>query len=132
VKWHLFSPALDNIGTMMTVWRMRGKIICAILCSIVYDSCTQWYAHTSSFWATICKTVPLCYQTVVCPVCDVGVLWPNGWADPDETWRAGRPRSWPHCVRWVPSSVPPKGAEPSIFGPYLLWPNGWMDQDATW
>jgi len=27
-----------------------------------------------------------------CPVCDVGVLWPNGWTDQDETWRAGRPR----------------------------------------
>jgi len=25
----------------------------------------------------------------------------------------------------------PKGAYPSIFGPYLLWLNGWMDQDAT-
>ena len=25
-----------------------------------------------------------------------------------------------------------KGAEPSIFGPFLLWPNGWMHQDATW
>ena len=26
----------------------------------------------------------------------------------------------------------PKGAQPTIFGPYLLWPNGWMDQDATY
>ena len=66
-----------------------------------------------SFWATICKTVHpmlsvvsdiaifvlkgdiklqptnLCYQNVVCPislsVCDVGVLWPNGWMDQDAT-----------------------------------------------
>jgi len=22
-------------------------------------------------------------------VCDVGVLWPNGWADQDETWQVG-------------------------------------------
>jgi len=32
--------------------------------------------------------VPLCYQTVVHPVlsvCDVGVLWPNGWMDQDAT-----------------------------------------------
>jgi len=28
----------------------------------------------------------------VCPVCDVGVLWPNGWTDQEETWRVGRPR----------------------------------------
>jgi len=29
----------------------------------------------------------------VCPVlsvCDVGVLWPNGWMDQDETWHGGR------------------------------------------
>ena len=34
----------------------------------------------------------------VCPVCDVRALWPNGWTDQDETWLAGRPRPWPHCV----------------------------------
>ena len=28
--------------------------------------------------------------------------------------------------------APPKGAQPTIFGPCLLWPNGWMDQDAIW
>jgi len=31
-------------------------------------------------------------QTVVCAVCfvcDVGVLWPNGWIDQDETWHGG-------------------------------------------
>jgi len=28
-------------------------------------------------------------------VSDVGVLWPNGWMDQDETWHAGKPRSWP-------------------------------------
>jgi len=28
------------------------------------------------------KRFALCYQTVVClSVCDVGVLWPNGWMD---------------------------------------------------
>jgi len=38
------------------------------------------------------------YRTVVClfrlfvlpcPVCDVGVLWPNGWTDQDATWCGG-------------------------------------------
>jgi len=28
--------------------------------------------------------------------------------DQDETWHAGRTRPWPHCVRWGPSSPPPK------------------------
>jgi len=40
----------------------------------------------------------------VCPVCDVGVLWPNGWMDQDATWYGGRPRPKWHCVRWGPSS----------------------------
>jgi len=31
-------------------------------------------------------------------------MWPNGWMDQHKTWHAGRPRSWPHCVRWGPSS----------------------------
>ena len=31
-------------------------------------------------------------------VCNVGVLWPNGWTDQVETWQAGRPRPRPHCV----------------------------------
>jgi len=62
------------------------------------------------------KRFALCYQSVVClsclsvlSVCNVGVLWPNGWTDQDETWRAGRPRPWPQCVRWGPSSPPLKG-----------------------
>jgi len=68
-----------------------------------------------------------------CPVCDVRALGPNGWTDQDETWHAGRPRPWPHCVRWGPSSPSPKWhSPPSIFGPYLLRPNGCMDQDVTW
>ena len=39
------------------------------------------------------KRFALCYQTVVCVschVCDVGVLWKNGWMDQDETWHADR------------------------------------------
>jgi len=27
---------------------------------------------------------------ISCLVCDVGVLWPNGWMDQDETWHDGR------------------------------------------
>jgi len=52
------------------------------------------------------KRFVLSYQTIVslsclsvCPVCDVVVLWPNGWMVQDETWHAGRSRPWPHCVR---------------------------------
>ena len=65
-------------------------------------------------------------------VCDVRALWPNGWTDQHETWHAGRPRPWPHCVRWGRSSPPYRGTAPPIFGPYLMRPNGCMDQDVTW
>jgi len=41
----------------------------------------------------------------VSPVCDVGVLWPNGWMDQHATWCGGRPPPWPHCVRWGPNSL---------------------------
>jgi len=34
--------------------------------------------------------------------------------DEDETWHAGRPRSWPHCVRWGPASLSPKGYSPQF------------------
>ena len=61
---------------------------------------------TSSFWATVCKTVrPMLWDRClsVCPVslsvclsvCNVGVVWPNGWMDQDETRHGGRPGPWP-------------------------------------
>jgi len=35
------------------------------------------------------KQLALSYRTVVCPVCNDGVLWPNGWMDQDATWYEG-------------------------------------------
>jgi len=67
-----------------------------------------------AFWATLCKTVRLRYRTVVLSVlsvCNVGVLWPKGWMDQDETWQEGRPRPRPYCVRWGPSFPPKKEGE---------------------
>jgi len=61
----------------------------------------------------------------VCPVCDVGVLWPNGWMDQDATWHGCRSRPRPQCARWGTSSPSPKGAEPPIFGPYVV--AKWLD-----
>jgi len=52
--------------------------------------------------------------SVCLSVCNVGVLWPNIWMDQDETWHAGRPRPWPHCVRWGPRSLSPKGTAPNF------------------
>jgi len=63
------------------------------------------------------KRFALCYRSIVCLsclVCDVRTLWPNGWTDQDETWHAGRPRPWPHCIRWDPTPPPPKGHSPQF------------------
>jgi len=47
------------------------------------------------FGVTVCKKLrpmlsdrcPVCLSVCpICPVCNVGVLWPNGWMDQDETW----------------------------------------------
>jgi len=69
----------------------------------------QCFTVAVIFGRPFVKRFALCYRTVVClsvcPVCDVRAQWPNGWMDQDETWQAGRPRPWPHCVRWGPSPL---------------------------
>jgi len=57
----------------------------------------------------------LSVRCLSCPVCNVCALWPNGWTDQDEKWHAGRPRPWPHCVRWGPSSPSAKGGQSPQF-----------------
>ena len=107
----------------------------AITCPI-HKPCHAPRRQKFLFGRPFLKRFALCYRSVVClsvlSVCNVGALWPNDWIDQDETWRAGRPRPWPYCVRWGPTSPPPKGHSPPIIGPYLLRPIGCMDQDATW
>jgi len=75
------------------------------------------------------------------PVFGPFLLWPNGWMHEDATygwmhedatWHVGRPQPRRLCVRWGPSTLPKKGAEPPFFGPCVLWPNGSMYQDITW
>jgi len=68
----------------------------------------------------------------ICPVCNVGVLWPNGWMDQDETWHRGRPQPGHIVLDGDPAPPPPTRHSLPIFGPCLLWPNGWIDQDAIW
>jgi len=71
-----------------------------------------WSCVFCFYWATVCKTVrPMLSDRClsVLSVCDVGVLWPKGWMDQDETWHGGRSRPWPHCVRWGLRSLPQSG-----------------------
>ena len=114
-RGHEFElPILLNMNsTNETLLFDRFFIICDFVC---------FHLYYPQFWATVCKTVrpmlsdrcPVCLSVClsVSPVCNVGALWPNGWIYHDETWRAGRPRPWTHCVRRGPSSPPPKGHSP--------------------
>ena len=81
------------------------------------DWCWGNCLKLDAFGRPFVKRFALCYRTAVCPVClsvcDVGVLWPNGWMDQDETWHGGRPRPRPHCVRSGPSS-PHRGTAPNF------------------
>ena len=54
-----------------------------------------------------CPVCPVCLSVVCVTFVHCGYI--NSWTDQDETWYAGRPRPWPHCVRWGPSSPSPKG-----------------------
>jgi len=64
----------------------------------------------------------LCCGTVVLSVCNIGVLWPNGWMDQDTTRYLARPRPGRHCVRWGPSSPMERGtaAPPAHFSPHVI------------
>jgi len=53
------------------------------------------------------------------PLFSAHVLWPNGWMDQDATWYGGRPRPRPHCVKWKPSSPPPKAAQHPHFSVHV-------------
>ena len=141
----------------MTVY--GGERVWCKVANVKYDGMIVMCQGMSLFFGRLFVIrFALCYRPLLCPVCDIGVLWPNGWMDQNETWHGGRPRPRPHCVRWGPSSLPKRGTAPNfrpvrpgdcvrwgpssphkkggiarhpIIGPCLLWPNGWMDQDAT-
>jgi len=85
---------------------------------------TNWPAYgmmTFHFGRPFVKRLALCYRTVVlsaclsCRVCDIGILWPNGWMDEDETCHTDRLRQWPQCLRWGPTYSSQKGdADPNF------------------
>jgi len=70
------------------------------------------------------RRLALCYQTVVCLyvciVCNVGVLWRNGWMDQDETWLAGTPRPWSYCVACGMDPAPPPTKGQSVVSSFTL------------
>jgi len=48
------------------------------------------------------------------------LLWPNGCMYHYATWCGGRPQPSRHCVRWGPSSLSLKGAQPFNFLPMFI------------
>ena len=100
-KFQIFRDTIQR-----TVMLFMGNIYIA--------SCTD---TDRVFGRPFVKRFALCYrsQTVVLSclsVCDISVLWPNGWMDQNKKWRGDRPLPRPHCIR-----------QPPICGPCLLWPN---------
>jgi len=64
------------------------------------------------------KWFAVCYGTVVClSLCNVVVLWANGWMDQDNPEYGGRPRSRRNYVRWKPSSPRDMGTAAPTFRP---------------
>jgi len=63
----------------------------------------------------------------VCPLRNVGVLWPHGWTDQDVTWYGGRPRPRRHCVRWGPSSPTERDTAVPLFSTLV-----YCGQTAGW
>jgi len=72
----------------------------------------RWTIFGRPFVKTVCPTL-----SDRCPVCNVGVLLPNGSMNHDVTWYRGRPQSRPHYVRWGPSSPRERGSAPPTFRP---------------
>ena len=81
----------------------------------------QW---SDSIERTVLQTVAqkqfaLCYQTVVClsvlSVCDVGVLWPDGWMDQDKTWHEGSLGPGHSILDGDPAPPPQKGHNPNFW-----------------
>ena len=121
VIWHkAASPPHTNGSVVFTRWRQYAPHIYRKGKNPDGKMTIRWIFGQPSV-----KRFVLCYLTVVCPVCDVGVLWPNGWMDQDLSllwpngcmdqdaiWYGGR--LWrPHCVRQGPSS-PKKGHSPQF------------------
>ena len=91
-------------------------------CTNVTDRQTD-RQRTDSIGRTVLQTVAqklfaLCYRTVVLFVCNVSVLWPNGWMDQNEAWsELGLGHG--HIVL-DGDPAPPDGARPPILGPCVV------------
>jgi len=93
----------------------RGTVTSIGYRFLYYDVIHTCHIH----WATVCETFrPMlsarCPVCAVLSVCNVGVLWPNGWMDPDETWHAVGLGPGHIVLDGKPALPPPKGAQPLL------------------
>jgi len=105
----IYSPRRETARTalsMVTTWSLSSNNDINLI--FWFDRNPKTDPDHSIFGRPFVKRFALCYRTVdlclsvlsVLSECNIRDLWPNGWTDQDETCHAGRPRHWPHCVRW--------------------------------
>jgi len=143
IKFFRFDSVLADVAYMphpATHTHGRETSLCPGVCRLCFGALMRFYTRVVQrrqrrpgpianpgfvfFGATVCKTVrPVLWDRCL-SVCNVGVLWPNGWMDQDAAWYGGRLTR--HCVRWVLSFPHGKGHSnrPPLFDPCLLWRNG--------
>jgi len=104
-------------------------MMCKCLVIHASDGVSHNLPTAVNFWATVCKMVhPMRSHRSV-----LSCLWRwcivakrvdgSRWI-----WHAGRPRPWPHCVKWGPSSPPQKGGSaPTQFSAHV-----YCAQTAAW
>jgi len=105
--WPRFTSVISGIWSIQPFNHNRHEPKIGGGCALFFCGGARSPSNTKSPGPRPKNWFALCYGTVVLcarSVCDVGVLWPNGWMDQDETFDGGRPRPRPDCVRWGPSS----------------------------
>ena len=132
--WHILHCVQGNLGISTNndtcLWNLVpnfGRFYCYSPRHVDHRTFTS--LSVLFYWATIYKTVrPMlsdrCLSVLSsrpCPVCYVGVLWPNGWMDQDATALGTEVGLGPGHIVSDGDPAPPKGAQPSLFGPCLLW-----------
>jgi len=83
--WHTKKFSWHSQCRVKEDWRQGywwWRVVISGRNSVMIEQCMR---RVGDFWATVVKLFALCYGTIVGPVslsvCDVGVLWPNGWMD---------------------------------------------------
>jgi len=111
---------MNNYVCVIVFLGLLGHVWFCVRFSVFSAILSDWLGRMSQKWPIfigwpLVEWFALCYQTVVClSVCNVGILWPNGWMDPDETWHASRSLPGHIVLDGDPASPPPKVHSPQF------------------